>query len=97
MFQMADPGYLPPEHEKFSSLVESNPAALLADGFEDAYIGHTVNQHHAIVAVYDYAKCIQVLVERDGIDPDEADEFLQYNTLSAYVGENGPLFISQPE
>lgn len=79
--------------DPFSDLREANPEALLADGLEPAYVGHTVNHHHAVVAVYDYEKCVEVLVERDGISPEEADEFLQFNTLGAYVGENGPLFI----
>jgi hypothetical protein len=34
-----------------------------------------------------------VLVERDGMTAEEADEFLSFNTLGAYVGENGPLFV----
>lgn len=79
--------------EKIADLIDINPDALLADGFRDAYIGHTLNHHHQHVAVYDYQKCIDVLIERDGMDHDGADEFLQYNTLGAYVGENGPLFI----
>ena len=62
---------------------------------ESAIIGYTVNQHHAHVAVYSYQKCIEVLVARDGMTHEEADEFLQFNTLGAYVGENGPLFIHE--
>ncbi len=84
----------PRDDDKFDALIDINPEALLADGLEDAYVGHTMNQHHATVAVYDYAKCIDVLMTRDGMDYEGADEFLQYNTLGAYVGENGPLFIS---
>jgi hypothetical protein len=77
------------------SLADVNPDALLADGLEAAIIGYTVNQHHAHVAVYSYQKCIEVLVARDGMTHEEADEFLQVNTLGAYVGENGPLFIHE--
>jgi hypothetical protein len=75
------------------SLAELNGEALLADGLEAAMIGYTVNHHHAHVAVYDIDKCMSVLVERDKMTPDEADEFLSFNTLGAYVGENGPLFV----
>lgn len=52
-----------------------------------------MNHHHAHVAVYDYDKCVEVLVARDGMTHEEADEFLSFNTLGAYVGENGPLYI----
>lgn len=95
MAKPQDDSCLPPQEDRFGSLIELNPSALLADGLEDAYIGHTVNHHHATVAVYDYQKCIDVLMKRDGMDPEGADEFLQFNTLGAYVGENGPLFISR--
>jgi hypothetical protein len=74
-------------------LAEANPDALLADGLEAALVGYTVNHHHPHVAVYDIDKCVDVLVERDGMTPEEADEFLSFNTLGAYVGENGPMFV----
>lgn len=74
-------------------LAEINPQALLADGLEDALVGYTVNHHHPVVAVYDIDKCVKVLVERDGMKPEDADEFLSFNTLGAYVGENGPLYV----
>lgn len=66
---------------------------LLADGLEDALVGYTLNQHHPLNAVYDYGKCVNVLVKRDGMTEEEADEYLQFNTLGAYVGEQGPLFV----
>lgn len=81
--------------DPFYDLRQANPEALLADGLEAAYIGYTVNHHHAVVAVYDYDKCVELLVWRDEISHEEADEFLQFNTLGAYVGKNGPLFIQR--
>jgi hypothetical protein len=75
------------------ALGEINPEALLADGLEDAFIGYTVNHHHSHVAVYDIDKCIEVLVTRDGMTHEEADEYLSFNTLGAFVGENGPIYI----
>ena len=74
-------------------LAELNPDALLADGLEAAMVGYTVNNHHPCVAVYDIDKCVQVLVDRDGMTHEDAEEFLSFNTLGAYVGENGPLFV----
>jgi hypothetical protein len=75
------------------ALAEANPDALLADGLEAALVGYTVNHHHPHVAVYDIDKCVDVLVERDGMTAEEADEFLSFNTLGAYVGENGPIYV----
>lgn len=74
-------------------LREANPSALLADGLDDAMIGYTVNTNHRHVAVYSTQKCVDVLVRRDGMTPEEADEFLEFNTYCAYVGPDGPLFV----
>jgi hypothetical protein len=74
-------------------LAELNPDALLADGLEKAFVGYTVNHHHAHVAVYDVQRCIDILVERDGMTHEGAEEFLEFNTLGAYVGPNGPIYV----
>ena len=79
--------------ELFEFLEELNPDALLADGLEAALVGVTVNHHHAHCAVYDIQKCIEVLMSRDGMTHEDADEFLSFNTLGAYVGPNVPLFV----
>jgi hypothetical protein len=77
-------------------LSEMNPYALYADGLESALVGYTLNHHHAHVAVYDYDLCIKILVDRDGMEPEEADEFLSFNTLGSFVGDDGPLFVQFP-
>lgn len=74
-------------------LAELNPDALLADGLEDALVGYTVNSTAPHVAVYDADKCVDVLVERDGMSAEDAEEFLAFNTFGAYVGPNGPLYV----
>ena len=74
-------------------LAEINPDALLADGLEKAFVGYTVNHHSNHVAVYDVQKCIDILVERDGMTHEGAEEFLEFNTLGAYVGPNGPIYV----
>lgn len=86
-------GYARAVNATVRQIAELNPDALLADGLEAALVGYTVNHHHPHVAVYDIEKCVQVLVDRDGMTPEEADEFLSFNTLGAYVGENGPLYV----
>jgi hypothetical protein len=66
--------------------------ALLADGFEDALVGHT--QGPNLVAVYDYDICIQILMDRDEMSCMDAVEFMDFNVLGAYVGEKTPVFVS---
>ena len=66
---------------------------LLADGFEKAFTGYFQRVGKPKVAVYDYEKCLKVLIERDGMDLSEADEYLQFNTVGAWVGEGTPAFM----
>ena len=74
-------------------LAEINPEALLADGLEKAFVGYTVNHNGYHVAVYCIDKCIALLVERDGMTHEGAEEYLSFNTLGAYVGPNGPIYV----
>jgi hypothetical protein len=75
-----------------ATLREENPEALLADGFDRALIGITENHHMNRVAVYSAEMCVQILVD-SGMSEREADDFLQFNTYGAYVGENGPIYV----
>jgi hypothetical protein len=43
--------------------------------------------------VYDLNKCIEVLVDRDGMSQEEAVEYMDFNVLGAYVGEETPIFL----
>lgn len=62
---------------------------LLADGFDDAFIGYDLAKSRA---VYDSDKCVQLLVA-GGMSSDDAVEFFDFNVLGAYVGEKTPLFV----
>ena len=66
--------------------------ALLADGFDDALIGHT--QGVNVVAVYEYDMCVHILMDRDGMTCTEAIEFMDFNVLGSYVGPKTPMFVS---
>jgi len=64
---------------------------LVADGFDSALIG--ISEGMNPVAIYDVDKCIQVLMEDEGMTDEEALDYFYYNTVGAYVGEKTPLFI----
>lgn len=74
-----------------------NEEALLADGYEDAIIGVAERCGQPTLVVYDAWKCVEILIERDGMDPEEAMEFFQFNTLGAWMGINTPLFMWKKE
>ena len=66
------------------------PEALFADGFDEAIIGWEAS---SCVVVYDYFKCMNTLVERDGMTKEEAHEFMEFNVVGAYVGDFTPSFV----
>jgi len=67
---------------------------LYADGFEDALIGIGVQGGtHKAVAVYDIEKMEQILMDQNGMDIEEAAEYLDFNTIGAYVGEHTPIYL----
>ena len=67
---------------------------LLADGFENALIGFGY-RHHQQVAIYDYRKCIEVLMGRDHMSEEDATEYMDYNVVGSYVGEYTPIFFDK--
>jgi hypothetical protein len=79
------------------NLSEINPDALLADGFEDALIGYVERFGQPTVALYDREKCIGVLMKRDGMSREDAEEFFGFNVIGAWVGENTPAFATLEE
>ena len=81
------------DREELMSRLEEGEA-LLADGFEGALIGITQNHHQMNVAVYDYDLSIGILMLRDGMSCMDAIEFMDFNVLGSYVGENTPIFVS---
>ena len=66
--------------------------ALLADGLEAAFIG-IGTQGCIQFAVYDEAEVLALYVERDGMTPEEAREFFDFNVAGAYVGDRTPIFL----
>jgi hypothetical protein len=72
---------------------EFNPQALKADGFDEAIIGMAERCSMEALLVYDIEKCIEILMERDGMNEEEAREYFSFNVLGAWVGEGTPLFL----
>ena len=78
-------------------IASHNAEALTADGFDAAIVGIAERCGQPTLVVYDAARCIEILVERDGMDRDEALEFFRFNVLGAWVGEMTPVFLWRPE
>ena len=80
--------------ERIEEWVDGYGEVLLADGFDDAFIGMTELFGRPPIANYDRDKCIEVLMERDGMSEDDAIDFFNYNVTGSWVGESTPAFTT---
>lgn len=84
--------------EIIAMIREEEPELLLADGFEDAIVGLAdgIRLHStgaAPVVVYDYEKCIQILMQTSSMSEEEAEEYFEFNTIGAWAGPETPIFL----
>ena len=69
-------------------------SGLTADGFDEAIIGISERCGRAPIVAYDRDKCIDILVERDGMTYEEAEDFFGFNGIGSWMGEETPEFIT---
>lgn len=65
---------------------------LFVDGYDDAIIGFC---NESMRLIYDYSKMVILLMEADGINCEDAVEFLEYNVLNNYQGEKTPIYLQK--
>ena len=78
--------------ERWEELMEVYDGCLMADGFEEALVGFGTRFNNP-VTIYDLRKCLDILVRRDGMSQEEAEEYMDFNVLGAYVGEETPIVL----
>ena len=66
---------------------------LLMDCFDEACIGYSQRINEPVLAVYSYDKMVEVLMTRDGMDDEEAMEFIEFNCVGAWIGERTPTIV----
>lgn len=75
---------------------------FLGDGLEDttydaALVGPVQRPCQGYVACYDYDKCVECLMA-EGMSHEDAIEWMEYNVVSAFVGDHTPVFlVKEPE
>ena len=62
---------------------------LKADGYDDAVIGV---DEKSMRLIYSNRKYIEILMQRDGMDEEEAIDYFYYNTVNAFVGKKTPIW-----
>ena len=79
--------------KRISNFLDGTGAMLLdPEAFDDAIIGIARRADGMMVVAYDRQRCIEVLLQ-DGMDHGEAEEFFEFNTAGAWVGDGTPVFI----
>lgn len=68
---------------------------LLWDGLEDAFVGVVTNFHQETVACYDCDKIIELLMSRDGMELEEALEYIDFNIAGGYLGDKTPVLMTR--
>lgn len=80
----------------------SNSDRLLDAGYEGVIIFSNFSYDSALIgvssdnrAIYDYDLMVEWLSSEEGFSPEEAVEWIEYNTIRslAYMGENAPIII----
>lgn len=67
---------------------------LKADGFDAALIGVEFRHGSPDRLVYSFEKAAAVLVGQ-GMDEEEAMEYLEFNCVGAYVGPDTPVWVCE--
>lgn len=76
-------------------VLENLPSeAIVLDGLNDAIVGTTWKLNNCEVLVYSVEKILEILRDRDGMDPGGALEFYDYNILGTHYGDYGPVFLN---
>ena len=76
---------------------ETDEEIMLMDGFEDAFIGFSRRCGQPTLATYSWKEMIRVLVESEGMDEEEAVEYIEYNCAGAWMGELTPVILYEHE
>jgi hypothetical protein len=68
-----------------------NEEAITLDGLDAAIVGITT----AGSVAYSVSRILKILMDRDGMDAEEADEFFGFNIECLGLGEFTPIFIHE--
>ena len=77
-------------------IVALNEDAIFAVGLEEAIVGYVQRCGTPTIPVYDRDKCVDIFVKQ-GMEHSEANEYFEFNVLSAYMGKSTPCFLTRLE
>ena len=71
-------------------LLEKNQHIILVDGFEKAFLGVTAEK--PVKSLYDYWMCLDILIQEQDLDFDEAMDVLE-EFVQKDLGKHSPSYI----
>lgn len=83
----------PTIREDLSELVEDALFLDPPETYDGCIVGIADRAGGMSTIAYDRERCIEALVTA-GMDREEAEEFFEFNTIGAWVGERTPVFIT---
>lgn len=72
---------------------EENPEAVVLDGLDEAIIGICRRFGQSPLLAYSREKCIEVFMKRDGMNHEQAEEWMGFNVEGLWAGDGTPVFI----
>jgi len=67
---------------------------IILEGFDSAIlgVGESAGWDSPCI-VYDYQKCLDVLMQKNDWEREDAIEWMDYNVINAHMGEGNPVFV----
>ena len=65
------------------------------DGFDNAIIGVGERCTTDSMIVYDYNKMVKILVTRDDMSYEEAEEYIDYNIVGDWIGDTTTIIVTK--
>lgn len=86
------------EEQRFQDFLReefpSESGIIIADGFQNAFVGVLPLDEDTYAAVYSIEGIIEILITRDNMTEEQATEFFEYNILSFKTAKGyTPVFI----
>lgn len=67
---------------------------LAADGLAGAFLGVGYRCGQPEIAIYSIPLAVDIMVLRDKISPEVAMEYIEFNCMGAWMGEETPIWLS---
>lgn len=80
--------------KKINNYLENyDQSAVLMDGFDEALIGFSQRINEPLLAVYSWKKMVDLCIDRDKMSLEEAEEYIDYNCIGAWIGNQTPIIV----